>query len=143
MPRFMKIRVFQERDRGDVLRLWEDCGLTRPWNDANKDIDRKLAFQPNLFFVGLDGATLIATAMAGYDGHRGSVFYLAVAPRLQGLSYGAALMTHVEHALVALGCPKLNILVRSSNESVLGFYDAIEYASEDVRCVGKRLIPDL
>lgn len=138
----MKIRPFKEKDRSDVLRLWEDCDLTRPWNDPNKDIDRKLAFQPDLFFVGLDGGELIATAMAGYDGHRGSVFYLAVAPRLQGQSYGATMMAHVERALVALGCPKLNIVVRSSNERVLGFYGALSYEADDVRCMGKRLIPD-
>ncbi len=138
----MDIREFLENDRKSVIALWEVCGLTRPWNDPDKDIDRKIQFQPNLFFVGTIDSEVVASAMAGYDGHRGSVFYLAIHPKLQGLGYGQKLMSHIENVLTSLGCPKLNIVVRSSNESVLKFYNNLSYAPDDVVSIGKRLIPD-
>lgn len=138
----MDIRLFQESDRPYVIELWKACDLTRPWNDPSKDIDRKLQFQPNLFFVGTTGSNIIASAMAGYDGHRGSVFYLATHPEYQGLGYGKQLMVHIENELSRLGCPKLNILVRSTNSPVLGFYSKLIYAKNEVVSLGKRLIPD-
>lgn len=138
----MVIRQFKEGDRATVMGLWESCGLTKPWNDANKDIDRKVKFQPELFFVGAIRGNVVASAMAGYDGHRGSVFYLAVHPEFQGKGYGQQLMAHIESILEGLGCPKLNIVVRSTNDSVLEFYDKLSYSTDDVVSLGKRLIPD-
>lgn len=138
----MDIRTFNELDREGVIELWKACDLTRPWNDPNKDIDRKVQFQPDLFFVCSLNKQIIASAMAGYDGHRGSVFYLAVSPDYQGKGYGQKLMVHIEKTLVKLGCPKLNIVVRSSNDLVLGFYSNMGYAIDDVVSIGKRLIPD-
>ena len=138
----MKIRKFKESDREFVVELWKACNLTRPWNDPNKDIDRKLQFQPDLFFVGTISGCLISTAMAGYDGHRGSVYYLAVHPGHQSLGYGKKLMEHIEAALIELGCPKLNTSVRSTNHQVLGFYNGLSYSKDDVVGIGKRLIPD-
>lgn len=138
----MKIRSFREGDRGAVVELWKACGLTRPWNDPNKDISRKLAVQPDLFFVGEFDGKVIATAMAGYDGHRGSVFYLAVSPVYQGRGFGKLLMHKVEDALRTMGCPKLNIVVRSSNHKVLVFYSSLGYSADDVVSTGKRLIQD-
>lgn len=138
----MDIRLFQENDKPHVIELWKACDLTRPWNDPSKDIDRKMQFQPNLFFVGTLGSNIIASAMAGYDGHRGSVFYLAIHPEHQSLGYGKQLMTHIENELIKLGCPKLNILVRSTNSRVLGFYNNVSYAKDEVVSLGKRLIPD-
>ena len=138
----MNILPFSECDRDDVIALWDACSLTRLWNDPHKDIDRKVAFQPELFFVGKIQSRIIASAMAGYDGHRGSVFYLAVEPALHGKGYGQLMMAHIETTLQALGCPKINIAVRSTNEPVLGFYDNLSYALDDVVSLGKRLIPD-
>lgn len=139
----MKIRKFSERDRSEVKALWNTCGLTRPWNDPDKDIDRKMSFQPDLFFVCEVDNVVVGSAMAGYDGHRGSLFYLAVLPSLQGESYGQQLMSHAEQALQSLGCPKLNIVVRSSNDVVLGFYNKLSYSTDDVVSLGKRLIIDV
>ena len=138
----MEIRKFRETDRPSVIALWEACDLTRPWNDPNKDIDRKVQFQPDLFLVGEVDSKIVASAMAGYDGHRGSVFYLAVSPSQQGKGIGQSLMRHIEQALINLGCPKLNIVVRSTNERVLGFYNNLSYKPDDVASIGKRLIPD-
>ncbi|AFT72599.1 Acetyltransferase, GNAT family protein 9 [Alloalcanivorax dieselolei B5] len=116
--------------------------MTRPWNDPNSDISRKLHVQPELFFVGEVDGKVVASAMAGYDGHRGSVFYLAVSPEHQHRGFGQILMLKVEDALTAMGCPKLNIVVRSSNKQVLAFYRHLGYAVDDVVSMGKRLIPD-
>ncbi len=87
-----EIRKFTQNDRQSVIALWQKCGLTRPWNDPNRDIDRKVKFQPELFLVGTIGSDVVASAMAGYDGHRGSVFYLAVHPAHQGRDYAKQLM---------------------------------------------------
>lgn len=138
----MIIRTFLEADRKAIIELWQACDLTRPWNDPDKDIDRKIAFQSEFFFVGEISGEIICTAMAGYDGHRASVYYLAVHPKHQKMAYGQALMSHIEQVLIELGCPKLNIAVRSSNTGVLSFYSKLDYHPDDVLCLGKRLIPD-
>ena len=142
---FMKlsIRTFQEDDRASVISLWQACELTRPWNDPDKDIDRKVQFQPDLFLVREIDSQVMASAMVGYDGHRGSVFYLAVSPEFQGQGYGQTIMSYIESLLAELGCPKLNILVRTTNEKVIGFYDELSYSPDDVVSLGKRLIPDV
>lgn len=141
------IRTFAAADAAEVIALWHACGLVRPWNDPHKDIERKLSFQPELFLVaslpaGQGGQTLVASAMAGYDGHRGSVYYLAVAPAYQQSQVGRRLMSEVELRLQALGCPKLNVLVRTGNTQVIGFYNKLGYAQDEVLSLGKRLIPD-
>ena len=138
----MKIRPFKESDRQAVIQLWQDCDLTRPWNDPDKDISRKMAFQPELFLVAEDAGQVIASAMAGYDGHRGSVYYLAVSPEYQARGIGKQLMSEIEDRLVKLGCPKLNIVVRSNNNKVLEFYRKLGYLPDDVVSLGKRLIAD-
>ncbi|MDX1490242.1 MAG: GNAT family acetyltransferase [Pseudohongiellaceae bacterium] len=138
----MNIRAFSESDRDSVIALWQACELTRPWNDPNKDIDRKQQFQAELFFVGEIDSRVMASAMAGYDGHRGSVFYLAVHPDFQGLKYGLQIMQHIEQVLEGLGCPKINIAFRTGNEAVLNFYNKLGYTLDDVSSLGKRLIPD-
>lgn len=139
----MDIRPFQPTDQDAVINLWHQCGLTRPWNDPAKDIQRKLTIQPELFLVGEVNGQVMASAMAGYDGHRGSVFYLAVAPEHQKTGYGRQLMQKIEELLIDMGCPKLNIVVRSTNEQVLAFYESLGYELDDVVWLGKRLISDV
>ncbi|NUZ05371.1 GNAT family acetyltransferase [Piscinibacter koreensis] len=138
----MHIRPFLEPDEAAVVALWHACGLTRSWNDPHKDIARKLAVQRELFVVGELGGRVVASVMAGFDGHRGWVNYLAVAPEMRGRGHGAALMRWVEAALTARGCPKLNLLVRSSNRTVLDFYRHLGYAVDEAVPLGKRLIAD-
>lgn len=138
----MEIRAFQTEDQPSVVSLWQRCGLTVPWNDPNKDIERKRAIQPELFFVAVDGGRIIGTAMGGYDGHRGSLYYLAVDPGFRGRRIAARLVQEVEERLNALGCPKLNIMVRTTNLKVRGFYEKLGYATDDVVCLGNRLVVD-
>jgi ribosomal protein S18 acetylase RimI-like enzyme len=136
------VRPFRREETDAVVDLWRRCGLTRPWNDPRRDIERKLSVQPELFLVLERDAVLVATAMAGYDGHRGWVYYLAVEPALQGAGVGRALMVEVEARLLALGCPKVNVQVRGGNEPVAAFYHQLGYAEDGATGFGKRLIPD-
>ena len=136
------MRAFDEADTEAVVALWEQCGLVRQWNDPRKDIARKLEVQRELFLVGSVGDRIVATVMAGYDGHRGWVNYLAVDPAERGAGHGRALMTEVERLLEARGCPKLSLLVRADNDQALGFYSALGYDVDSVTALGKRLIPD-
>ncbi|MBV9192111.1 MAG: GNAT family acetyltransferase [Betaproteobacteria bacterium] len=138
----MEIRPFHAADEAAVIALWERCKLTRPWNDPRKDVSRKLGVQRELFLVGVEDGTIVAAVMAGYDGHRGSVNYLAVDPQHRRRGYGAALMRRVEEILKERGCPKMNLAVRTANAEVIAFYRKLGYAPDDVVPLGKRLIPD-
>ena len=138
----MQIRSFRASDEPAVVALWQECGLTRPWNDPHKDIARKLGVQPEWFLVGTEGDELMAIVMAGYDGHRGWVNYLAVAPRHRGRGHGKKLMQHVEQLFASAGVPKINLLVRSTNAAVIEFYRHLGYIQDETVCLGKRLIPD-
>ena len=138
----MRIRAFQLADETAVVALWERCGLTRTWNDPRKDIARKLAVQPELFLVAEADGAVVATVMAGYEGHRGWVNYLAVAPEHRGKGLGRALMQRVEESLKGRGCPKLNVQVRTANAEALQFYRRLGYAQDEAVALGKRLIPD-
>ena len=138
----MHLRSFVPADQPAVISLWNACGLIRPWNDPGKDIARKLTVQPELFLVGETGSEIVAAGMFGFDGTRGWVHYLAVAPGRQGESLGRALMAEGERLLLELGCPKVNLQVRTGNERVIGFYRALGYAADDTVSLGKRLIPD-
>lgn len=139
----LQIRPFREADEAQVVSLWQACGLTRPWNDPHKDIARKLQVQRELFLVAEEDGRIVASVMAGYEGHRGWVNYLAVEPAYRRGGLGARLMRRVEQELLARGCPKLSLLVRTSNIEVLAFYRALGYAQDEAVPLGKRLIPDV
>jgi ribosomal protein S18 acetylase RimI-like enzyme len=141
-PAMMLIRPFTSADEAAVVALWERCGLTRPWNDARKDIARKQNVQPELFLVGTLNDVVIATAMAGYEGHRGWINYLAVDPDHQHHGYGRTIMEAAEALLKARGCPKINLQVRGSNQPAIAFYQRIGFAFDDVVSLGKRLEHD-
>ena len=138
----MIIRAFQPVDQAAVIALWEECKLTRPWNDPHKDIARKLEVQPELFLVGTIDDAVMASVMAGYEGHRGWMNYLAVAPRHRGRGFGRALVEHVERLLLERGCPKVGLLVRNSNKEAAEFYRRLGYAQDESISLGKRLIAD-
>ncbi|HEY7816550.1 MAG TPA: GNAT family acetyltransferase [Nakamurella sp.] len=121
----MLIRPFAPADTEPVIDLWRRCGLTRPWNDARCDIDRKLTVQPELFLVGEVDSGIVATAMAGYDGHRGWVNYLAVEPDHRRSGLAGQLIAVVEAELRLRGCPKVSLQVREGNEQAIGFYRSL------------------
>lgn len=138
----IQIRAFEDADEPAVVALWQRCGLTRPWNDPAKDIRRKTAEQPGLFGVMVDGDEVVGTVMAGYEGHRGWINYLAVDPSRRQQGLGRQLMDWSEARLRERGCPKINLQVRRGNEAVLAFYAALGYAEDDVVSLGKRLEHD-
>ncbi|WP_218003765.1 GNAT family acetyltransferase [Herbiconiux solani] len=151
-----RIRRYLPGDEDSVVALWAEVGLTRPWNDPRKDIARKLTVQPELFLVieaaaeadelveepAKDANRVIATVMAGFDGHRGWVNYLAVDPAHRGAGHARTLMSAVEDELTRRGCPKINLQIREGNEGVMAFYRALGYERDAAVSFGKRLIPD-
>ena len=138
----MHIRPFGSADEAAVVALWEACGLTRAWNDPHKDIARKLAVQPELFLVGVTDGAVMASVMAGSEGHRGWMNYLAVAPRYRARGFGRALVEYVERLLLERGCPKVNLQVRATNWEAVAFYRRLGYAQDESISLGKRLIVD-
>ena len=138
----MIVRAFQPSDEAGVVELWRRCDLTRPWNDPHKDIARKLKVRPDLFLVGeIDGA-IVATAMVGYDGHRGWINYLGVDPDHRRKGLARQIMSEAERLLRKEGCSKINLQVRSSNAQAIEFYRQIGFAVDDVVSMGKRLESD-
>ncbi len=135
----MHIRRFKSADEAGVIALWHRCELVVPRNDPARDIALKMAWQPELFLVGEDDGRLIATVMAGYEGHRGWINYLAVDPDARRHGHGRLMMAAAEEALRALDCPKINLQVRSSNEAVAAFYRRIGFSVDEVVSFGKRL----
>jgi ribosomal protein S18 acetylase RimI-like enzyme len=138
----MEIRPFDPSDESAVVQLWTDCGLVVPWNNPHRDILRKLKVQPEMFLVACSDGQVIATVMAGYDGHRGWINYLAVHPDHQRSGIGRRMMEEAENRLRAAGCPKINLQVRSSNGAVIEFYERIGFKRDDVVSLGKGLEPD-
>lgn len=138
----MNVRPFRTEDEAELVALWQRCGLTRAWNDPVKDIHRKLRVQAELFLVGTVDGQIIGSVMAGYEGHRGWINYLAVDPAYRHQGHAKLLMEHAERLLRAAGCPKINIQVRADNEDVIKFYQNLDYNLEDVVNMGKRLQHD-
>lgn len=139
----MKIREYQSSDMDQVIELWIQSELVVPWNDPKKDIQRKLKVDPDLFLVGEIDGRVVATVMAGYGGHRGSINYLAVSPTRRRCGYASKLMVEIERRLKDKGCPKINLQVRESNLETLEFYESIGYGHDHVVSLGKRLESDL
>jgi len=133
---------YEERYRDQVIALWEKCGLVRPWNNPDKDIDRKQADRNGAFLIVVLDDRLIGSVMVSHDGHRGSIYYLSIDPEHQAGGLGKRLMAHCESYLKNLGCPKINLFVRRGNEAVMAFYERLGYAEEAAVPMGKRLIPD-
>ncbi len=138
----MNVRSYQPEDRDDVVRLWRECGLVVPQNDPARDIARKLKVNPEWFLVGeLDG-TVIASCMAGYEGHRGWINYLAVSPEYRRKGFGKQMVDEAGRLLRMAGCPKINLQIRSSNVDVIAFYKSIGFKIDDVVSMGRRLEQD-
>ena len=134
----MLIRTFQDADAPVVAALWgEVFAGERPHNDAPRIFAEKREVQPDLFFVAEADGAVVGTVVAGYDGHRGWLYRVAVEPRVQRSGIGTALVRHAEAALVALGCPKINLQVRTSNAAVIAFYKKLGWDVEELLSLGK------
>ena len=136
------IRPFQTEDEDALVALWKMCELTVSWNNPHKDIARKLQVQPELFLVGILDSSLIATVMGGYEGHCGWINYLAVHTDFQGKGYGQEIMNSVETGLREMGCPKINLQIRTGNNKIASFYQKLGFTNDHVVSMGKRLEAD-
>lgn len=125
--------------QGAVVDLWRKCSLIVPQNDPVVDIRKKVDYQPGLFFVALLDGRVVGSVMAGYEGHRGWLNYLAVLPEYQGQGYGRKLVEKAIAELRKLGCLKVNLEVRKSNSSVIDFYIHLGFKNNEVVGLGKRL----
>lgn len=137
----LTIRPIAASEEAAVIALWHACGLTRPWNDPAQD----LAFargKPNSdVLVGLADGRIVASAMVGHDGHRGSMYYVSVEPAQQGRGYGRRIVDAAEAWLVERGVWKANLLVRTGNAAVLGFYDGLGYETGTAQQIEKWIDP--
>lgn len=122
-----------------VVALWEQVGLTRPWNDPRDDLQRAMRGPDSTVLVGMARGALVATAMAGHDGHRGWVYYLAVIPEARGQGHGHKMMRACEAWLTVRAIPKLNVMIRVDNANANGFYSALGYRTDDIVVMSRRL----
>ena len=146
----LHLRRYGAADRAAVIELWERSGLTRPWNDPGSDIDRKLAHDGTILVAERededqhedDHRSIVGTVMAGYDGHRGWLNYVAVDAAVRRTGIGRLLVEAAERHLAALGCPKVNLQIRHDNPAAVAFYEQLGYVLDDVAGMGKRLVDD-
>jgi ribosomal protein S18 acetylase RimI-like enzyme len=127
----VEIGELREAEIEAAVALWREAGLLRPWNDPRADIRLALAGPSSAMIAARAEARLAATVMVGWDGHRGWIYYLAVARDLQRQGIGARMVKAAEDWLAQRGAPKLNLLVRAENEAVLGFYQSLGYRRSD------------
>jgi len=140
----MDIAPLSPELHGSAVMLWQDVGLTRPWNDAHADLRRAVAGPASEVLAAVRAGELVATAMVGHDGHRGWIYYLAVRPDAQRRGYGRRMMQACEEWLTNRGIPKVNLMVRGDNALAHDFYAAIGYHRDEVAVLSRRLslVPD-
>jgi ribosomal protein S18 acetylase RimI-like enzyme len=134
------ITVYSAPHFVDVKALWKEVFPDDPpWNAAEVSIARKVKAADDLFLVASEAGRVIGTVMAGYDGHRGWLYSVAVAPDKRRKGLGTALVREVERRLTERGCVKINLQVRSRNAGVVAFYEKLGYAVEERVSMGKRV----
>ncbi len=126
-------------DAAEAVALWESAGLVRPWNPPRADFDRAVAGSASTVLGVRDDGVLIGTAMVGHDGHRGWLYYVAVAPARRRRGIGAMLVRAAESWIADAGIPKAQLMVRANNAAAIGFYRALGYDVQDVTVLGRRL----
>lgn len=122
-----------------AVELWHSTGLTRPWNDPAADLQRALAGPASTVLAAAENDQLLGTAMVGHDGHRGWVYYLAVAPHAQRRGLGRTLMAACEQWVRDHDIPKIQLMVRHTNAAAVGFYSALGYVDAECSVLGRRL----
>jgi ribosomal protein S18 acetylase RimI-like enzyme len=126
----MNIREFGDGDLAAIIELWQECDLTRPWNPPERDIEFCRNSGHATLFVAEAEGRIVGSVMAGHDGHRGWIYYVAVDPSHRRDGLGRALMDRAESFLAAAGVPKVMLLIRETNTAVADFYGRLGYAPE-------------
>lgn len=122
-----------------VIALWDRCGLLRPWNDPRRDVALARRTPTARVLIGRIEGQVVASAMLGFDGHRGWAYYVAVEPELQGRGYGRLMIEAAEAWFRQIGAPKMQLLVRNGNAEARGFYEKLGFADQDCVALGKFL----
>ncbi|MGA2758087.1 MAG: GNAT family acetyltransferase [Solirubrobacteraceae bacterium] len=135
----MRIEVMSDERTDEAIALWQEAGLTRPWNDPAGDLRRALDGPASTVLAGVEEGHLVATAMVGHDGHRGWVYYFAVSSASRRRGHGKALMQACEEWLARRGIPKLNLMIRGENLGARDFYAALGFGPDDVVVLSRRL----
>ncbi|MCF4165288.1 GNAT family acetyltransferase [Zavarzinia compransoris] len=130
LERTLAIRPVTDAEIDDLVALWIDCGLTRPWNDPRDDITRARASAEADILVAVEDERVVGSVMVGHEGHRAWMYYLAVAPAMQGRGLGRRLVREAEIWAAATGMPKMHLLIRPENDRVRAFYEAIGYGEQ-------------
>jgi ribosomal protein S18 acetylase RimI-like enzyme len=133
------IDEIRDADVAGVVALWQDCGLARPWNDPHRDVADARRNPTSTILVARDGERVEGSAMAGYEGHRGWLYYVAVAPDQRATGLGRRVVTAAEDWLRAAGAHKARLMVRTTNSAVLGFYASLGYADAECTVLGRDL----
>ena len=141
----IEIKTFyNKKHRDQVIALWNSVfGYSEPRNKPAFIIDKKLAVDDNLFFVALEKDKIVGTIMAGYDGHRGWIYSMAVLPEFRNKEIGTKLLKHAENELKKLGCVKINLQIHIRNELVKEFYIKNGYEIEDRLSMGKEITENI
>lgn len=137
----MILREAGAADSEAIAAVWRACDLTRPWNDPAADIALALRNPTSTILLACDGDALIGTVMAGFEGHRGWIYYLAVLPDRRGTGIAAQLLDAAQDWLAALGCPKVELMVREGNEAA-GLYEHLGWEKQAVAVYARWLRKD-
>jgi ribosomal protein S18 acetylase RimI-like enzyme len=139
-PAHLSVRPFRADDRDPLRALWSRVFPDDPtWNAPEVMIDNKLKVQPELLLVGELAGAIVGAVIAGFDGVRGWIYHLAVAPEHRRRGFATALVRAAEQGLRDLGCPKVNLQVRATNQEVVAFYRSVGYQVEERVSMGRRL----
>jgi GNAT superfamily N-acetyltransferase len=134
----ISIREASSDDRAAAIALWQECGLTRPWNDPVSDFDRAVSFTGSTIFVAEDDGDVVGTAMAGFDGHRGWIYYLGVRPVHRGEGVARRLIEAGADWLRDRDCPKVELMLREGNPAS-GLYEHLGWELQPVRVYARWL----
>jgi ribosomal protein S18 acetylase RimI-like enzyme len=130
--------------RSQVVALWETVfGYEAAHNNPSLVIDKKVAIGDGLFFVAVSDNAVVGTIMAGYDGHRGWIYSLAVSPSRRRQRIGSRLVLAAEQALIGKGCMKMNLQIMAGNESVASFYSSLGFSVEKRVSMGKQILENV
>jgi len=135
----MNIARAEQHDFPALIKLWHECGLTRPWNDPENDLRFALKGPASTVLAGKVEGEIVSSVMVGHDGHRGALYYLATAPHHQGKGFGRAIHDAAVDWLSSQGVWKINILVRNENEKVHGFYKSLGYGQNQATSFAKQI----
>ena len=134
------MRPYEAADAPAVTALWAAVFPDeRPWNQPEAILRRKIVLGDGFVWVAEADGIVVGTVMAGWDGQRGWLYHLATAPPHRRRGIGRALVRAAEEALVARGCPKVNLQVVAANRDVAAFYARLGYVVEDRISMGKTL----